>query len=288
MKSYKNHEKRIAENFEQSENWVFKNPATKLPSFFVPEIMPMRNERETAISMVKAAGVPIIAISLQNFFHGKREKSLLTEARKRGLHDFLNYAGEIVLTTDVDDQLCNKFMENPAYFVSLVRKLEPEYLTTFDTYTYSNVPACISRLKMLETLISMKNLADLDCKIIGLALGATPAQVFNYVRTLMTMGCRIIAHPVYEFRRGKDPDNNYSIRWRILLSREQKAKVMLLSCSPSITGRMRVYADYYSSWSWFSSVKSQDQKVYEKRKAKLARMIKLGNKHSGQIFFRAN
>lgn len=280
LKSFRDKEKRLVDILGNLNN-VFKSPATSLPSTFVPEVMPMQKERERAISIIKDIDVPSIVVSLQNFFRGTRETSLLAEARKRGLHEFLNYAGEIVLTTDVDDRLCDKFVENPDYLVSAVKKLKPEYLTTFDTYTYSNVPACIARLKMREVMSSMDKLLYLDCKIIGLALGATPAQIYGYVQTLIAMGCHIIAHPVYELRKGKNPET-HSIRWRIRLSKELKAKVLLLSCSPGITGRMRVYADYYSSWSWYSSVNSKDKKAYEKRKAKLSRMIELGKKYSGQ------
>lgn len=206
-------------------------------------------------------------------------RNLLGIARKAGLHGYFGYSGKIILTTDVKDRLCDKFLDNPNYFKTIVTKLAPEYLTTFDTYTYSNIPACISRLKILEATIRSCTLMDLQSKIVGLALGATPDQLYNHVKTLMDFGCKIIAYPVYEFRKKADTD---SIRWRIWLSRKLQTKAMLLSCSPGITARMKVYADYYSNWSWFSSVNSTDKNVYEKRKNKLLQMITLARKCSKQ------
>jgi len=283
LKSFKAKESRTIDLSEHPTTGVFKSPATNLPSSFIPEVMPSRRDRERAMAVIKDVDVPGVAISMQNFFRGTRGNSLLSEARRLGLHEFLNYGGEIVLTTDVNDSLCDKFVENPDYFVTVVKKLRPDYLTTFDTYTYSNVPACVARLKINEVLSSMDKLLNLDCRIIGLALGATPIQVKDYTQELITMGCHLVAHPVYEFRKGKYPDT-YSIRWRARLSRNLKARVLLLSCSPGVTARMKVYADYYSCWSWFSSVRSKGDKAYEERRARLSKAIELAKKYSQQTF----
>lgn len=280
LESFKNKEMHLLEALSEAANGLFQKPANNLPSPFVPEIMPMRKDQQEAMSISKDVGVPIIAVSLQNFFHGTRETLLLRKARKSSLHHFFNYSGEIILTTDVKDRLCDLFVENPSYFRAIVEQLNPDYLTTFDTYTYSNIPGCIARIKILEATLSSYQLMNLDCKIIGLALGATPDQVYNHVKVLMNLGCDIIAHPVYELRKEADTD---SIRWRIRLSRKLGAKVLLLSCSPGFTTRRRVYSDYYSTWSWFSSVSSRDGNTYRKRRTKLLRMIALAKKCSEQI-----
>jgi len=281
LESLKNKEKHLVEILNNTSKGIFQTPATSLPASFVPEVMPMRKERKIAMSIIKDMDIPAIAVSLQNFFFVTRETPLLRQARKCGLHNFFDYSGEIILTTDVKDRLCDRFVENPRYFKAIVEKLKPEYLTTFDTYTYSNIPACISRIKTLEAIHSSYELLDSNCKIIGLALGATPDQVYNHVQKLKELGCKVIAHPVYEFRRYAD---TYSIRWRVRLSKKLQGKVLLLSCSPGLTARMRVYANYYSSYSWFSSVSSKDKNSYKKRKAKLLRMIELGKKYSEQAY----
>lgn len=279
LKSFKSRDQDMAKTLDILSGNHFKNTAVRLPSHFIPEIMPMRQERQEAISIAKSAKVPLIAVSLQNFFHGIHETILLREARKRGLHKFMDYSGEIILTTDVKDRLCDHFVQSPVYFRTIVEQLRPDYLTTFDTYTYNNIPAGIARIKMLEVASSLGHLMDSEAKIIGLAVGSTPDQVFSYVEFLTRLGCKIIAQPVYEFRRKADTD---SIRWRIWLTRELGAKVFLLSCSPGFTARRRVYADYYSSWSWFSSVSSRDKVEYKKRRAKLLRMLTLSKKCSEQ------
>ena len=269
----------LVKSLDQATNGSFLKPAISLPSSFIPEIMSMGRDNQEALLIADEVGASIIAVSLQNFFHGTRETNLLRKARQSGLHTYFGYPGEIILTTDVKDRLCDLFVENPNYFRTMIEQLKPDYLTTFDTYTYSNVPACISRIKILEATLSSYRLMDVPCKIVGLALGATPDQVYNHVEVLTKLGCKIIAHPVYEFRKESDTD---SIRWRIWLSKKLEAKVLLLSCSPGLTARRRVYSDYYSSWSWFSSVSSRDGNAHRKRKAKLLRMISLAKKCSGQ------
>jgi hypothetical protein len=279
MKSYTEKQKQSIEALQNDALGTFQNPATKLPASFIPEVMPTKTERQPAISIIKEVNVPIIAVSLQNFFNRVRETPLLTQARKVGLKDFFNYSGEIILTTDVNDRLCDKFIENVHYFRTIVENLKPDYFTTFDTYTYSNVPACIARIKMQQALHSSNKLLDSESKVIGLSLGATPDQIYHYVEELKKMGCRIIAYPVYEFRRKND---TYSIRWRTFLSRKLDVKTLLLSCSPGASAPRKVYADYYSTYSWFTSINSTDPNVYKKRKRKLIRMIELGNKYSKQ------
>lgn len=279
LKFFKDRNQDLAKSLTLLSANRFKNPAVRLPSHFIPEIMPMRQERRAAISIVKSTKVPVIVVSLQNFFRGIHETVLLREARKSGLHEFMDYSGEIILTTDVKDRLCDHFVQNPVYFRSMMEQLRPDYLTTFDTYTYNNIPAGIARTKMLEVASSLRHLLDSEAKIIGLAIGSTPDQVFSYVEFLTRLGCKIIAQPVYEFRREADTD---SIRWRTWLTRELGASVLLLSCSPGFTARKRVYSDYYSSWSWFSSVSSCDSVAYKKRRAKLLRMLTLSKKCSEQ------
>jgi hypothetical protein len=279
LQSYKSREKRLLEALNNTTSSFFQRPASSLPAPFVPEVMPMGKDRREALQILRNVNTSIIAVSLQNFFRGTHETPLLRKAKRSGLHGFFDFSGEILLTTDVSNRLCDRFIEYPNYFRSIVEKLGPDFLTTFDTYTYSNIPACISRIKMLEAMLSSYRLSDLNCKIIGLSLGATPDQMHDYVGMLMKLGCKIVAHPVYEFRRTGD---TYPIRWRIFLSRKLNVKVLLLSCSPGRSAIRRVYADYYSSWSWFSSVSSKDRNAYEKRKAKLLRMIELGKKYSKQ------
>jgi hypothetical protein len=132
---------------------------------------------------------------------------------------------------------------------------------------------------MQQTLASSRKLVDLDCKIIGLSVGATPDQVFEYVEELKKMGSRVIAFPTYEFRKKND---TFSIRWRILLSRKLKLKTLLLSCSPGSSAQRKVYADYYSSYSWFSSTNSRKPNAFDRRKKRVIRMIDLGEKYSKQ------
>ncbi len=246
---FKNKEFLLSKALGGQTNRTFRNIATSFPSAFIPEVMPMKKEARDAIKIVKDVRVPIIAVSLQNFFQGIHEKLALDRARKVGLHKFFDFPGEIILTTDVKDRLCDWFAENPPYFKMLVEQLEPNYVTTLDTYTHSNLPACISRLKMMEATLSTNNLINLKSKIIGLSLGATPVQVYDYSNALMKMGCKIIAHPVYEFRKAADTD---SIRWRLRISQYLEAKTLLLSCGAGVSSRMRVYSNYYSTWSWFS------------------------------------
>lgn len=125
LKSFESRDQDMAKTLDILSGNRFKNTAARLPSHFIPEIMPMRQERQEAISIAKSAKVPVIAVSLQNFFHGIHETILLREARKRGLHKFMDYSGEIILTTDVKDRLCDHFVQNPVYLRAIIEQLGP-------------------------------------------------------------------------------------------------------------------------------------------------------------------
>ena len=267
---------------EEQHQMSFNNPALTLPGAFIPEVMPFK-QGHTALAIAKKVNAPIVAVSLQNFFQGRDETLMLRKARRYGLHKFFNYSGQILLTTDVRDRLCDYFTESTYYFRKLVDELKPDYVTTLDTYTYSNVPAAIARLKTQEAMLSSMALIGLDSKTIGLALGATPCQVYFHVKSLKDMGCKIIAYPVYELRKYAEND---SIRWRLRISQKLGVKSLLLSCSAGVSSRMRVYSDYYSTWSWFSSISSKDPCANDKRKKRLQRMVELGKNCSKQKILR--
>lgn len=116
IKSFYEKQKEALELLERDQKTIAENPATCLPAKFVPEVMPMKKESQQALAILKEVKTPIIAVSLQNFFNGVRETSMLTRARRDGLNKFFDYSGQILLTTDVNDRLCDKFVENVNYF----------------------------------------------------------------------------------------------------------------------------------------------------------------------------
>ena len=68
--SFKNKEQHLLKTLNEGEPVLFLKRATTLPSAFIPEILPKKKEGQEALSIVKDVDVPVIAVSLQNFFRG--------------------------------------------------------------------------------------------------------------------------------------------------------------------------------------------------------------------------
>jgi len=158
----------------------------------------------------------------------------------------LGFEGHILLTTDVRDKLCEHFLRYPLKLRYDIEGLDPTYVTTLDASTYYNVPAAVSLFNIYRTIIALGNLTGIKSHFIGLTLGSNTLQLLWHGKTLLSLGCNILATPLYELRRSGHHD---LARHRVDKLRELGAKVLALSCSPS-RGRKLVRADYYSSWSW--------------------------------------
>lgn len=172
-----------------------------------------------------------------------------------GLHRFCDYEGKILLTTDVNDSLCDAILAKPDYFVKTVNELGVDYLTTFDSYTYFDMPAYISRQNINRTLRFIPHFRDCNAELIGLVLGSNSSQIRDHARTLTGLGMKILAYPGYELRRYK---LHRLLQFRIdIVRRVVNAPVLALSCS-AWSGSRTILADYYSSHSWFPLSASKD------------------------------
>jgi hypothetical protein len=225
-----------------------KNVADSLPSSYIPEVRPVGSDSRVAIQVVSKLGFPIIVVSLEKFYHGIEETGELRQAKKVGLRKFLRYDGLILLTTDVRNRLCDFFLDKPDYFVLTVNALAPDYVTTFDSYTYYDLPTYISEIGICRTLIALESLDQVESKVIGLVLGSNSLQVLNHSRQLIEVGIKLLAYPSYEFRRQRT-DEILSLRLSVL-RHYLRTPVLALSCSANPSQRV-IRADYYSSLSWF-------------------------------------
>jgi hypothetical protein len=229
-----------------------KSPET-LPSTFLPEVKLASQDKSRAMAIIREANVPIIAISLGEFYHGTRMlRRRLQIARTIGLRRFLHFDGQVLLTTDFPDELCEYFLGRPQELRANVEGLNPDFVTTPDSSCYHNIPAAISLRNIRRAIIATEYLAGTDAQLIGLALGSNTEQLVQHSQFLTRLGCRILAVPLYEFRRlGLHELARHRITWK---------------------GDRLVLADYYSSWSWFPF--SQDATNAEDGAKKLARFLR--------------
>jgi hypothetical protein len=248
----------------------FDNVAVEFPSPYVPEVRPMGRDFRRSMRVVNAVHAPIVAVSLETFYSGIHETPKLRQAKKNGIHHFLGYEGQVLLTTDVRDELCDFLLGKPDYFVQTVNQLSPNYVTTLDAYTYFDLPTYISRINVGRVLKTLPILEDLRCKVVGLVLGSNSDEVLGFAQRLVQCGVKLLAFPSYELRRQK---LDVLLRRRIvLLKKKMNLPVIALSCSPNPT-KWDFSPDYYSGWSWFPFSRS-DSTYLQSGSETLLRKIK--------------
>ena len=248
-----------AEAISAIDNVHFRNVAKELPSAYVPEVRPVGRDFRWGIKIVNAVKAPVIAVSLEKFYSGIHDETRqLLQAKRQGIHRYLGYDGEVLLTTDVRDQLCDYLVAKPDYFAKTINQLSPDYVTTLDSYTYCDLPTYIATINIRRTLKTLPSLQDLQCKVIGLVLGSNTGQVLAFAESLVRCGIKLLAYPSYEHRRH---ELDILLRRRIrILKAVLKLPVLALSCSAD--PKWDTSADYYSSLSWFPF--SRDEGSYLK------------------------
>jgi hypothetical protein len=254
----------------------FQNVCTSLPEHYLPEIRLFPREVRNATDFIRSNGFRAITISLSDFFtpEGRFNVNVLRVNESGGLHLFLKFKGQIILTTDINDFLCDRLNATKLYH--LLKILRPDFVTTFDTYCYDDQPSFLSQIKMIETLDKISQLnaliqnGEIDVGMIGLSIGPSIPPDFRlfkwYSMCLDYIGCKVFAIPCYELRtRGDKKSRVEKIAMKIQILRDgfPNSKIILLSCSPA---EPKVPAsDYYSSYTWYM-VKGENKDIIKSRK----------------------
>ena len=260
-----------------------KSPSIRYRSRYIPQV-PVTGDLRRAVRLVKNAQAPTITVSLNDFFtpNGDLNKHF-DKARSRKLHGYLDYDGEILLSTDIKDFLCD--ILSPDKYVHIVNTLQPDYVTTFDTYCYDDQPSFITQMKMVEALRkTCAAVGRVNAGVVGLALGPPNALFEWYSHCLVRAGAKNLAIPCYEQRvRGRKTKHVHAISRRInfLRSSFPDTRIILLSVGPSRAWKV-FSADYYSSLSWFMVKEKDPVKKDNIRLGRLIRYRELSSKYASQ------
>jgi hypothetical protein len=250
---------------------------------YIPQI-PVTSDARKAIGLVRKAELAAVAISLNDFFTQNGElNEFFRKAKSAKLHGYLNYDDDIILTTDMRDSLCD--MLSADRFAKIVNCLQPDCVTTFDTYCYDDQPSFITQMKMVEALKKTCTAVDrIDLDVLGLTLGP-PNDLFEwYSRCLVEAGVKNLSIPCYEQRvRGRKTQYVRAISKRIkfLKTSFPDTRIMLLSVSPSRASRV-FSADYYSSLSWFMPKEKDPVKKNNMRLERLLRYKRQSTEYASQ------
>jgi len=127
------------------------------------------------------------------------DEKALSEARSKGLHDYLGYNGEILLSTVMPDEMIDR-LKTEDYF-DLIKDLRPDAAMVPDNYTYTDVPLYQSWSQTIRLVNLANDFLDLDIPLIGLIKGADPHQIRWVIEKQVEMGYVSFAMPARELHR---------------------------------------------------------------------------------------
>ena len=154
-------------------------------------------------------------VSKNTFRFNKTYREIISAG---GLHGFLKYRGQILLSLIMKDEIIANF--NPKKYAKAIKSLAPNSYTTIDGETYEGEYSL--SLSEIERIHSQnKELVALcpDCQPIGLVKGCSMKQIDYHITLLKSLGIEDFVIHVGDFFRRGDPEmirraKSYSLRAR--------------------------------------------------------------------------
>ncbi len=222
-------------------------PVDVLPiKFELPRFIPLVNplDERTFAHLHLRDFFTVIAVQAWPMFRSRR---LLQRIVSRGLKDFVDFDGEILLSSVMPDHYILE--HDVGWFIKLVKDLRPDIAMTWDVPTYSDHPLKSSLGWVLQSLGAARSMSlSLEVPLIGLVSGADLAQVRMSSICLRQMGFENQALACQELLRGRQL---HYLRECASMVRKNSSSLTLLSCShPKMFQAFQV-ANHFVGMSWF-------------------------------------
>jgi len=180
-----------------------------------------------------------------------KNRTLLQTVSSEGLHSFLGFEGDILLSTVMEDELLEKLA--PRDYLEIIKNVRPDMTMTPDVYTYLDDPLCLSWQQTMRSVEFATSFSELDIPVIGMIKGALENQIGWSAEKQFQLGCRLFALPCRELARLDLIDNVVMTIMRALHSSESDIRILLYGLSyPLMKSKERFV---YSGLSWFLSAR---------------------------------
>lgn len=194
--------------------------------------------------------MPMVSVSLWQLLINRE---ILSKASVRGLHDFLEYNGKILLATVMPDEFIDK-LENNDYSL-LIKNLRPDFAMIPDNYTYTDVPLYQSWSQTIRLINFANDFLKIDIPLIGLVKGANLLQIDLALRKQLEMGYISFAMPARELFEENLLDDFLPYVLRILKKHQRICKTDAELLLYGIGRRLKYKGIGYSNLSWFIEAK---------------------------------
>ncbi|MHA1251611.1 MAG: hypothetical protein ACTSRP_16590 [Candidatus Helarchaeota archaeon] len=237
-------------------NYRVRNPLCEFKEPYYPVIqIESKSTLKNQINLIKKLQIRGIVVSLQKIFSVK-EEYFIKKPYFCDLHDFLNYDGEIILTTNIADEYCNILIKNSQKIPEMLKRLNPNAFTTFDANFYYTQPTFITLIQLDKIFKTNGKVSNLNIKQIGLVPPIKMPFFKIAILSQLNYNHKTIAIPLQELNKRQTVESRYYKQiinnQCISYASKFKFKFILLSTSPT----KKIYANSFSSMSW--NIKSKN------------------------------
>jgi len=208
--------------------WRYKEKKVKKEKKMEGIIPLVKLDNRESIKPVRAVNSRTIAVRAQDLI--KKGTAQLSELfykikRSGGIHRYLDFKGEIILSTIMRDDLLMR-VSNTLFF-DLLEGLKPDYLLTIDCETYDNEYS-FSRKQIIESLTRTVELMTLfpDIELIGLVKGCDRHQFLAHYRILKRLGIRTFAIHAGDFLRAGETQTQRVKSYASLIKEDNNAVLL--------------------------------------------------------------
>jgi hypothetical protein len=210
------------------------------------------DDRDT-FNVFRVTPVDLVVVRFQDLVSKKTFKLNKTYSdviSSGGLHGFLDFHGNILLSLIMKDELIANM--GPEKYAAVINAIRPDSFTTIDGETYDGESA-ISLREIQRIHAENKELVPLcsSCRPIGLVKGCTKKQVEYHMELLKSLGIEDFVFHVGDFFRKGDPGMIAKARVLSFMVRQQATSLILYGMGSQKRLQHFSYADTYVTFTHF-------------------------------------
>lgn len=215
-------------------------------------------DAKETFDVLRAVPVELAVVRLQDLVlkdSFKFKKTFRKVVSAGGLHNFLGFSGQILLSLIMKDEIVAKY--KPKRYAVAVNCLKPDSYATIDGETYEGEYGdSLNEIKRIHTQNEQLITLCPNYKPIGLVKGCSQKQIEFHIGLLKSLGISDFVFHVGDFFRHGDPDmirraRNYSSEIR-----KHASRLILYGMGSQMRIREFSFADVYVSFTHFVTAKN--------------------------------
>jgi hypothetical protein len=213
---------------------------------------------KTTYGVFKTVSLPLIVVRLQDLVSKttyKFNKTYYDIVSQGGLHNYLEFNGEIMLSLIMKDKILSQF--NSGRYAEVINSLSPDSSTTVDGETYEGEYLCsLGELKRIQKENEQLLKLCPKCAFYGLVKGCSPNQIEKHILQLKALGVDDLIFHIGDYFRNGDPSLIMRARNYAIIIRRHARRLILYGMGSQRRMLQFSFADVYVTFNHFVTAKN--------------------------------